>query len=175
MQKLDSYASGEDYVEMTLYDLHSPTLYAYIYRRIAQPQDAEDVLLETFAIALKYDNLVHLTAQQQIAWLQSVARRKIIDRYRRNARVVLLPLDQALEALDDALTPEEQALRSETYKQLYAALAQLSSVQQQLICLRYGEGRRFAEIATILHKSEGTVRKMLARILNQLRALYARQ
>jgi RNA polymerase sigma factor (sigma-70 family) len=133
------------------------------------------MLLEVFLLACKYEKLGDLPPQQQIAWLQSVARRRIIDRYRRISRVELLPLEQTLEALDDEMTPEEQALHKETYERLYAALAQLPSVQQQIVHLRYGNGLRFAEIATMLNTSEGTVRKMLVRILRQLRAIYNRQ
>ena len=175
MQKLDLSKEGADVTALTLYDRHAPTLYRYIYRQVSQPQDAEDVLLEVFTIACTSENLGNLPDQQQIAWLQSVARRRIIDRYRRNARVVLLPLEQALEALDEDPTPEEQALRRETHERLYTALAQLPPIQQQLVRLRYGNGLPFAQIATMLDKSEGTVRKMLVRILRQLRTIYNRQ
>jgi RNA polymerase sigma factor (sigma-70 family) len=169
------YTARDNSVEMTLYDLHAATVYSYIYRRVGQQQDAEDLLQEVFTSAWKYDNLADLTEQEQLAWLQSVAQRRIIDRYRRNARMALLPLEQAVETHDDSLSPEEQALRRETYERLYAALTQLPPLQQQVVLLRYGNGLRFAEIATVLNKSEGTVRKMVVRILRQLRDIYIRQ
>lgn len=175
MQKLDRYEKDSDMLKLTLYDRHAPALYRYIYRQVSRPQDAEDVLLEVFTIACAYDNLVALPEQRQIAWLQSVARRKIIDRYRHDARIVLLPLEQALETLDDELTPEEHTLRNETYRQLYTALAQLPPLQQQIVRLRYGNSLSFAEIAAMLNKSEGTVRKALVRILRQLRSIYTHQ
>src|SRR5690348_817919 len=156
---------------MTLYDLHAAAIYSYIYRRVGQ-QDAEDVLQEVFTSAWKYDDLTHLSEQEQLAWLQSVAQRRIIDRYRRNARVALLPLEQVVETHNDSLTPEEQALQRERYERLYAALTQLSPLQQQVVLLRYGKSQRFAEIAATLNKSEGTVRKMVVRILRQLRGIY---
>lgn len=161
----------DDFAVPTLYDLHAAALYNYIYRRVGHQQDAEDLLLEVFTTALKHDNLVNLAQQQQFAWLQSVARRRIIDRYRHNARVVLLPIEQALETYDHALTPEEQTLRREAHERLYAALAQLPPLQQEIVHLRYGNNLQFAEIATMLDKSEGTVRKMVVRILRRLRAL----
>jgi RNA polymerase sigma factor (sigma-70 family) len=101
-----------------------------------------------------------------------VARRRIIDQYRHNSRVVLLPLEQALGRYDDALTPEEHSLKREAHERLYTALAQLPPLQQEIVRLRYGNGLRFAEIATMLGKSEGTMRKMMVRILRQLRAIY---
>ncbi len=161
-----------DDIMVTLYNRHAPELYRYIYRQTSQPQDAEDVLLEVFTIALRYEELFDLTPQRQLAWLQRVARRKVIDAYRRQSRRLVLPLDDALEILDGESTPEEQALSRETYQYLYAALAQLPPAQRQLIQLRYGDGLRFAEIAMILKQSEGSLRKMLSRILRHLRIIY---
>jgi len=175
MQKLDqNKKEGADAQESTLYDRHAPALYRYIYRRVAQPQDAEDLLLEVFLIAFRSKDLSDLPPQRQIVWLQAVARRRIIDRYRQNARIELLPLEQALEIPSGEMTPEEQLLQRETYERLYAAFARLSPVQRQIVRLRYGHGLRFAEIAKMLAKSEGTVRKTLVRILHQLRASYNR-
>jgi RNA polymerase sigma-70 factor (ECF subfamily) len=124
------YTTRDDFAALTLYDLHAAALYSYIYRRVGQRQDAEDLLLEVFTAALKHDNLVSLAQQQQFAWLQSVARRRIIDRYRHNARVVLLPLEQALETYDDALTPEEQALRREAHERP-------CSINPKVLCARW--------------------------------------
>jgi RNA polymerase sigma-70 factor (ECF subfamily) len=173
MQKLHFYESEPGTGNLTLYDLHAPTLYRFIYRQIGQTEDAEDILLEVFLAACKQNDLADLARQQQLAWLQSVARRKVIDRYRHRARITLLPLEQAVELLDSELTPEEHSLRREMYEQLYAAVARLPESQRQIVRLRYGEGLRFAEIAAMLNKSEGTVRKMLVRILRQLRSFYA--
>jgi len=175
MQELNAHKKGAPERDLTLYECHAPTLYTYIYRRVSHLQDAEDILLEVFTIALGETRLVDLSARQQIAWLQSVARRKIIDRYRHTSHVVLLPLAHALDAVDGDLPPEEQVLQKERYGYLYTAIARLPPFQQEIIRLRYGDGLRFAEIATLLNKSEGTVRKMLFRILHQLRAIYARQ
>jgi RNA polymerase sigma-70 factor (ECF subfamily) len=88
---------------------------------------------------------------------------------------MLLPLEQALETYDDEPTPEEQVLRCETHERLHTALAQLPPLQQEIVRLRYGNGLRFAEIASLLNKSEGTVRKMMVRILRQLRNIYNSQ
>ncbi|EFH90609.1 RNA polymerase sigma factor [Ktedonobacter racemifer] len=172
MPETNLFETEIDDVIMTLYESHAPALYRYIYRQMSQPQDVEDVLLEVFTIALSHNELSRLTPQKQLAWLQSVAKRKVIDAYRRQSHVAFLPLDEALNILDRELTPEEHVLRQDAYHRLYVALAQLPLKQQQLIQLRYGNGLRFAEIAALLKQSEGTVRKTLSRILRQLRIIY---
>ena len=173
MPKADLYKTETDNAGMLLYDNHAPALYRYIYRQMAQPQDAEDVLLDVFIVALRYKELPNLPSQEQLAWLQGVARRKIIDAYRHQSHIVFLPLDETFDVLDEALTPEELALRGEVNYYLYAALAQLPLKQQQLIRLRYGNGLRFSEITVLLEQPEGTLRKTLLRILRRLRTLYA--
>lgn len=155
-----------------LYDKYAPMIFRSIYQQLPYRQDAEDVLLEVFLAALKQDNLATLAPEQQLAWLQRVARNKVIDRYRQHTHMIMLPLDTALEMVDWAPTPEQQALQREAYERLYKELERLPAVQQQLIHLRFGNNLRFQQIAAILNRPEGSVRKMLSRTLKQLRAIY---
>src|SRR5260370_3835444 len=116
--------------------------------------------------------LATLPAQPHIPWWQRVDRNKVLNRPRHTGLLALLPLEQAAEMEDNQLTPEQSVERQENYTRLYQALRQLSQAQQELIQLRYGNGLRFAEIAGILAKPEGTLRKLLVRTLRQLRTRY---
>ena len=157
-----------------LFDRHASHVLTYVSRQVAHQQDAEDITLEVFAAALHHEELFTLSSDRQRAWLQRVARNKIIDRYRRNSHVDFVPLEQSLEFADDAQTPEEFTLQREMYKRLYTSLSQLSPQQQQILQLRYGNGLPFADIAKLLHQSPSTVRKSLIRALRSLRAAYER-
>lgn len=156
----------------TLYIRFASTLFAYLSLQVVNQQDAEDLLLEVFLSAYKEPMLEKLSEERQLAWLRKVARNKIIDYHRHHGLISWLPLVQAGELRDESLTPEVQVERQEKYTCLYHALKQLSAAQQELIRLRYGYELRFAQIAEILKKPEGTVRKMLARTLYQLRVIY---
>ncbi len=156
----------------TLYLRFASTILTYLSQQVANFQDAEDLLLEVFIAAFKYERLADLPAERQMAWLRRVARNKVIDRYRHTALLALLPLEQAAEMEDHQLTPEQRVERQEKYTHLSQALRQLSPTQQELIQLRYGEGLSFAEIAGMLARPEGTLRKLLARTLRQLRTHY---
>ena len=171
MQQLNA-GEAENGLDGSLYDRFASTILSYLYQQVGSQQDAEDLLLEVFVAALKNDMLSGLTVERQLAWLRRVARNKVIDRYRHSALLTMLPLEKAGEAEDDRLTPEQHSERRESYERLYQALAQLPPLQQELIRLRYGNDLRLVEIAGILDKPEGTVRKWLARTLGQLRAIY---
>jgi len=171
MQPLNT-EGAEETAGSALYMRFAPTIFAYLSRQVANLQDAEDLLLEVFLKAHKEAILEELPEERQLAWLRRVARNAVIDRYRHTALLALFPLEQAAEIEDDQLTPEQRVERQEKYTHLYQALRQLSPAQQELIQLRYWNDLRFAEIAGMLARPEGTLRKLLARALRQLRTLY---
>ncbi len=171
MQQLDmDNAQNEE--DETLYDRFAGIIFRYLFQQVSNEQDAEDLLLEVFLAALQDKSLSSLPAGRQLAWLRRVARYKVIDRYRHIALLNLLPIEQALEMEDTALTPEQYTEQKENYECLYQSIAQLTSLQRELIRLRYRNGLRFSEIAIILGKPEGAVRQLFVRTLRQLRAIY---
>jgi RNA polymerase sigma-70 factor (ECF subfamily) len=171
MQKVDA-GEGQNHIDIAFYERYAHLVYAYVRRKVSSQEDAEDVMTEVFVAATKNPHLAGFDTEQQIAWLQRVAYNKIIDGYRHRSRLTLLPLEQAMTMLDDQLTPEQYVVQQETYQRLYAALAQLPTVQQQIVRLRYGNQLRFVEIAAILDTSEVAVRNILHRTLHRLRSIF---
>ena len=159
-------------VDGTFYDRFAAIIFQYLLQKVSNVQDAEDLLLEVFVAALKDKSLSNLSAKQQLAWLKSVARNKVIDRYRHVALLNLLPIEQALDLEDTALTPEQYTEQKENYDRLYQSIARLNPLQQELISLRYRNGLRFFEIAAILEKSEENVRQLFKRTMLRLRTIY---
>lgn len=168
----DERNEAQNVENASLYDRFAPSIFAYIYRQIASQQDAEDLLLDVFLAAQQNAALSTLDEERQLAWLRRVAHNKVIDRYRHSALLTMLPLDQALEREDESLSPQERVEQRERYERLYAAIEQLAPEQRLFVRLRYGDGLRLVEIAAMLDRPPGTVRKQLSRTLDQLRALY---
>ncbi len=171
MQQLNM-DNAQNAVDSTFYDRFAGIIFQYLLQQVSNEQDAEDLLLEVFLAALQDKSLTNLPGGRQLAWLRRVARYKVIDRYRHVALLNLLPIEQALELEDTALTPEQYTEQKENYERLYQSIAQLTSLQRELIRLRYRNGLRFFEIAAILEKPEGTVRQLFGRTLRQLRTIY---
>lgn len=167
--------SHQEYPGQELYDRHASKLLFYLYQQVSSRQDAEDLLLEVFVAALNERRIFHLSDEQQLAWLRRVARNKVIDHYRHEAVLPMFPLEQVEATQSNEITPERSAIQKEQYEHLYRTLARLSPLEQQLIRLRYGNGLRLVEIAHILGKPDGTVRKLLARTLQKLRTGYEQQ
>ena len=161
--------------ENALYRRFAANILTYLSQQVVNRQDAEDLLLEVFLSAFKTPELQDLPEARQLAWLRKVARNKVIDHYRHHGLVSWLPLMQIHHLEDERLTPEGWVEQQENYTRLYQAIQQLSPTQQELIHLRYGHELHFPEIAEMLKKSEGTVRKMLSRTIRQLHTYYEQQ
>ena len=164
----------EDAFYSGLYQRHATGLFAYVYRQIGSREDAEDIVLDVFLMVLRQQDFATFDEQKQVAWLWTITRNKIVDRYRKNTRQQYLPIDQLADMLyeDDELSPEREHLKHEEYIQLHRVIKGLPEEQQEVLQLRFGSGLRCAEIALVLNKSEGAVRTLLYRTIQTLRDIY---
>ncbi len=173
MQQQSGAASVDDSPAAALYERYANMVLMYLRRRLPSREEAEDLLLEVFLAAFERDGLSALTEKERSAWLQQVARHKLIDYYRRAARRGAVTLGEVEETLyDEAYDPEQVALRHEEERRLHAAIRQLPAMQQEILRLRFGLGLRCGQIAAHVGKQEGAVRMALLRTLNLLRSLY---
>ena len=169
--------SGEDYPLAALYQKYAPVILSYLDRRIAIKEDAEDLLLEVFLVALENQMWTTWTDGDQLAWLRRVARNKLVDHYRRSARHPVALLQETQEALDEdeELLPEAVTLRHEQQAMLRQTIAALPKLQQEVLRLRFAQGLHTKDIALRLQKTDTAVRILLSRTLNRLRHTYDQQ
>jgi RNA polymerase sigma-70 factor (ECF subfamily) len=148
-----------------LYDRYVQRLYHYCYHRTNNVHDAEDLTAQTFLATL--EGFPHYRQDGHFAaWLFAIARNKVVDYYRRTPNV---PLEET------TLPPFHADLAGETESSqqkgiLLRAIRALPEDEQELIRLRYVAELPFAEIAKALHKSEGATKKMLYRLLADLKS-----
>jgi RNA polymerase sigma factor (sigma-70 family) len=174
MESASPTSSLDDSPTATLYRQHGPLIFAWLLKQVHSWEDAEDLLLEIFLAAFEQNRLLAVPEEKRLAWLLSVAQHKLVDYYRLSGRRQQMPLDAVAGVLEDdeARAPEAVALRREQEADLRAALLALPQTQREVVRLRFGEGLRCTEIATVLGKREGTVRILLWRALAFLRAHY---
>ncbi len=134
-------------------------LLGFIRSRVSTVEEAEDILQDVFyqfiAGFQTIDSLDRVTS-----WLYSVARNKIIDRYRRDASRpkrtdfellsgkdddTPLTLQEILPDLDN--TPESTLLREAIWDEVTEALAELPAEQREIFILNELEEKSFREIA----------------------------
>jgi len=129
----------------------------FIRRRVADREDAEDVLQDVFYEFVEAYRLME-PVERVTAWLFRVARNRIIDLFRRKSREALrnqppaltedgetLPLEELLPSPDAG--PDAAYARSVLLEELDAALDELPDEQREVFIAHELMGYRFKEIA----------------------------
>jgi RNA polymerase sigma factor (sigma-70 family) len=134
-------------------------LLGFIRSRVSSMEEAEDILQDVFfQFVSGFETIESL--DRVTSWLYSVARNKIIDRYRRDASRpqrtdfewitgkeddVPLTLQDILPDLDN--TPESTLLREAIWDEITDALAELPADQREIFIQNEMEEKSFREIA----------------------------
>ena len=161
-------ASGDRRAFAALYDRHVDAVYRYAYFRLRVDAEAEDVTSEVFHRALVAIPRFE-PRRPFLAFLYTIARNVITDRMRRERPQA--SFEDALAHPSDGPGPEELASAGDEVRRLRAAVAQLTTLQQEVIVLRYLEGRSTKETAVVIGKPESTIRGIQMRALAALRDL----
>jgi RNA polymerase sigma-70 factor (ECF subfamily) len=143
---------------------HVPIL-GYVLRRTASPDDAADILAETFLTAWRRLSEVPLGHDAKL-WLYGVARRVLANYYRGERRRSALA-DRLRAELASSYVPPERDGES---AQIAEALRRLPQEQRELLALNAWEGLDHGEIATVLGCSRNAVRIRLHRARTRLAA-----
>jgi RNA polymerase sigma-70 factor (ECF subfamily) len=139
-----------------VFDLHYHRILGYARRRVG-PDDAQDIVAETFAVAWRrFDDLPD--GEQSLYWLYGTARRVVANHRRGEARRA--NLKNAI-ASNPALLPA--ASSSEEAERLARALARLDDRDRELLLLAAWEGLDAAAIAAVLGCSRNAARIRLHR------------
>ena len=100
------------------------------------------------------------------AWLFTIARNKVVDSYRRRKR--LLSIEAMPEIIAENGEPSTQVLYSETLHQLSTLLTELKPEQRELLQLRFAGELTYAQIATVVGKTEAAIKMSMHRLLRRL-------
>ena len=157
----------------TLYDNCVVPVYRHVYYRVPNLADAEDITQEVFIKAWKAIDKYRYTGASFMAWLTTIAHNLIADHYR--ARKKLTSLGEA-EASDNTAEASPEAMVEVTLNRIYIrnAIFKLKKEKQKVILMRFIDGFSYGEIAKVLNKSEGAVRVIQYRALNDLRRVLMR-
>jgi len=144
-----------------LYERHFHRVYAYVIRRTRSREEAEDVTSIVFERALAHLSKFEWRGAPFVAWLFRIAANAIVDRLQalaRGQRDGPAPVADAFEA-DDI----------ERRTMLFQLVERLPDAQRRVIELRFIEERSIREIAAALDRSEGAIKQLQLRALENLR------
>jgi RNA polymerase sigma-70 factor (ECF subfamily) len=156
-----------------IYDRYAESIYRYLYRYLGDAAQAEDLASEVFLKLLEVLGTRRAPREHLQGWLYRVAHNLAMDRFRQRSSRPTVALNEALVAGGDL--PDIAVAKRLDQQQLRLAISQLTSAQQQVILLRFGEGLKVAEVSELMGKSQGAVKILQHRAVRRLRKLLERE
>ncbi|KPK64351.1 hypothetical protein AMJ83_02740 [candidate division WOR_3 bacterium SM23_42] len=145
-------------------------IYSYVFYRVNQPEDAEDLTSE---VVLKVIKALKNQRGNFHAWMYKIAKHALIDFYRKKAvRRELSLSDLSHDIADKSADFSRQTL---TRERLRKGMQRLTEEQRQVIILRFIEGFSNSEAAEFMGKSVGAIKVLQFRALRALRDYFSRQ
>ena len=150
-----------------LYELNFARVYAYIARRVGDRDVAQDLTSDVFHKALASIESFEWRGVPFAGWLMRIAANMIVDRSKRSGREISGQDD--LPDLPD-LKAQPKLEEADRCGLLFSMVEQLPADQRRVIGMRFAEEKSIREIATELGRSEGAVKQLQFRALQNLRA-----
>jgi len=127
------------------------SLLGFIRSRTESLEEAEDLLQDVFFQAIRAASVTD-PIENVVGWLYTIARNKIIDRYRRKKNTVSLQQEReevTLEELlaDSGIDIEKEVIRRAVMDALIEALEELPAEQRDAFIQQAIDGRTFREIS----------------------------
>jgi RNA polymerase sigma-70 factor, ECF subfamily len=166
---------GDSEAFRALVERHSRAVYRLAHRMTGSPQDAEDVVQETFLKA--YKQLSRFESRANFGtWLHRIAVNCSIDLIRsrphRETGHDTSDLDQFSAADGDRpahASPERLMLSAEVQDRVTAAMSSLSRMERAAFVLRHFEGQSIEEISRMLGLKTNATKHSVFRAVKKMR------
>jgi RNA polymerase sigma-70 factor, ECF subfamily len=150
-----------------LYECNFDRVYAYVSRRLADRGAAEDVTAEVFHQALANLDRFEWRGTPFVAWLLRIAANAIVDYWRKTSREQQLSEEDAPESFP---VNAENIERVEHRAMLFHLVRTLPADQRRVIEMRFAEEKPIRDIARELGRTEGSIKQLQFRAIQNLRA-----
>ncbi len=156
-----------------LYELYVEKIYNYVYYRIGNHHDAEDLTAKVFHRALNHIVSYNNKGVPFAAWLYRIAHNLVANWHRDHSRRQVVALEQAALTGSGQDSPQQVAERSNERELLLAAIQSLPPERQKLLMFKFVEKMSNAEIGQVMGRSEGAIKSLYHRTLVSLKELLA--
>ncbi len=153
-----------------LYDNYQPQIYRFILIKVGKKEDAEDLTHQVFLNAWQNISGYRFKGFPFSSWLYSIARNQVIDHYRGRKQI------QSLERIDpesisENSREEENLSGKMELEEVMKTIRRLKFDYQDVLIMRFVEDLSLKETAAATKKSEGAVKLIQHRAIEQLKIL----
>lgn len=168
-QALLQAAQGNHDAFGVLYERYVSRIYNYVYYRTGQSADAEDLTAKVFFRAYNHIGSYRNTGVPFSAWLYRIAHNLVANWHRDNSRKKEIALEDEPTLVHRGDQPETALLKGEEVGSLFKVIRALTPERQQLLILKYVDQLSNAEIGVIMGRSEGAIKSLYHRTLENLK------
>ncbi len=162
--KTDPEAFGQ------LYERHVDRIYSYIYYRVGNEADTEDLVARTFYQAMASLQRYTDRGAPFAAWLYRIAHNLVANYHRGRRRWQLLPLDDLEISNRPADGPDHAAENAERRQALWGAILRQPEERQRLLILKFADRLSNDEIGRLMGRTESSIKSLYHRTLKSFRA-----
>lgn len=168
--KIRRAARWSDSAFREVYSRYIRPIHAYIFRRVRNHHDAEDITAQVFSQVLNHLDPREVGTPELEAWLFRSARNATANHARARKLVATMSIEElAVGGSSDECDPSHKVLADEGIDGLLEAIRRLPDEQRLALALRFAEELSHAEIADLLGRSESSSRVLIHRTLAGLR------
>ncbi|MEN6408582.1 MAG: sigma-70 family RNA polymerase sigma factor [Anaerolineaceae bacterium] len=168
-QLIQAAIQGDQNAFGTLYERYYDSLYRYIFFRVGDSDEAEDLTAVVFIRAWESLPSYRQRSLNYRSWLYRIARNLVIDRHR--TQKVTFSLESLQQVPDGKISPDIVNQTSEDVRELMEVIHKLDPLMAEVILCRFVMEMSHAETAQAMACSENYVRVLQYRALKKLRDL----
>jgi RNA polymerase sigma-70 factor (ECF subfamily) len=147
-----------------LYDQNFHRVYAFVARRVRDRAETQDLTAHVFHQALANLNKFKWRGAPFVSWLYRIASNAIADQARRKLRE---SGDQPEQTSESSISQDLETI--ERKGRLFREVERLPEDQRRVIVLRFADEMNIREIASLMGRTEGAVKQLQFRGLENLR------
>ena len=150
-----------------LFSKYKNKVFGYIFNRIHNYADAEDLTADVFAKVVAHIDDYDPTKASCSTWIFVITRNMLIEHFRKQRMTE--DIDELQIPVNDE--PIDNVIMGEWQEMLARALGELPEKMRDIIVARYYHGFKFAKIAEMLGMTEANARVTHGRALAKLREI----
>lgn len=177
-QIIERIQSGETRFFTKLYDRYVKLIYRYVYARVGNQEEAEDITQDTFIKALAAIDNFKFKSQFK-TWLFRICQATMMDMWRKKYKQMTVPLEDFLahtEAFNIAFDDDSQEIKQKSREiQLESVLSELTGEYREILELRFLKGYTIKESAAELSISISNAKVRQYRALRKAQEVISRK
>lgn len=163
---------GDSEAFSLLYKEYYVPIYRYIYLRIRNKEQSEDLTQDVFLKIYRSIATLAPTGDSPLSYFYTIAKNTLIDFWRKRNLNSVSDDEHLLNIADPSPTALDAASLKEKSSLLHECLEQLTRDQREVITLKFINDLSNEEVAKIVGKKETAVRQLQVRALRTLGKIF---